>query len=192
MLDNQPTQTEQIDNNDKKSSDNAFVRFFKDYTGVLILCCVTILMCRFVFSLHKIPSSSMEPTIKTESFAVAWRLPYLFGDPTPNFGDIITFKDPDTGLMLIKRVIGLPGDQIVIADGKVSRNGVELDEPYIARQGSTFAPNSVYDVPEGCVFVLGDNREHSRDSRFKETTYIPIHSLFSKELFSIYAPAIFV
>lgn len=154
--------------------------------GVII---ITLILCRVVFALHKIPSSSMEPTIKTESLAVCWRLPYLVGDPTPQRGDIVSFYDPDSTVILIKRVIGIPGDVIEFdGEGNVYRNGEMLKEDYIAEQKSTFSNTPKYTVPEGTIFVMGDNRQHSADSRFKDTCYIPIQNIYSKELFSFYAP----
>lgn len=85
----------------------------------------------------------------------------------PEYGDIVVIRrDNDTPL--IKRVIGLPGDKIFIDDshGKVYRNGVELDEPYV-RGGFTPSKglNTAYEVPEDGIFVMGDNRKDSLDSR---------------------------
>lgn len=85
----------------------------------------------------------------------------------PQYGDIVVIhRENDTPL--IKRVIGLPGDKIFINDslGKVFRNGVELDEPYV-RGGFTpsMGMSTAYEVPEDGIFVMGDNRRESLDSR---------------------------
>ena len=85
----------------------------------------------------------------------------------PEYGDIVVIRR-DNDSPLIKRVIGLPGDRIFINDsnGKVYRNGVELDEPYV-RGGFTpsMGLSTAYTVPSGGIFVLGDNRRESLDSR---------------------------
>lgn len=163
----------------------------KELVSILLSAAIAIVLCRFVFALHKIPSGSMEPTIKTHSIAVCWRFPYLIGDPAPKHGDIVSFFDPDNTdrVLLIKRVIGLPGDTISFdGKGNVYRNGHQLVETYIAEENSSFAPAINYEVPDGYMFVMGDNRYHSNDSRFKTTTFIPIENIYSKELFSFYAP----
>ena len=85
---------------------------------------------------------------------------------SPNYEDIVVIRrENDTPL--IKRVIGLPGDQIYIdPQGKVHRNGKELDEPYIrGTQTPQRGLSAAYTVPEGGIFVLGDNRSNSEDSR---------------------------
>ena len=165
----------------------------KDNISMLITVLVTLVLFECIFVLHKIPSSSMEPTIRTRSIAVCWRLPYLLGDPTPEHGDIVSFRDPDSSKILIKRVIGLPGDVIEFdGQGNVFRNGEQLEEPYLLEQQVTFAPKAQYTVPEGCFFAMGDNRESSADSRFKNTTYMQITGIYAKELFSFYAPIFFI
>lgn len=155
---------------------------------VTVLAAYILLTC--VLTFHIIPSSSMEPTIREGSFAVCWRLPFVTGDPSPHYGDIISFKQ-NTGRILIKRVIGLPGDEISFADGCVYRNGEKLDEPYLREQGKTEAVKQTsYTVPDGYVFMLGDNREHSLDSRYMNDPYISLHELYAKMLFSIALPRI--
>ena len=84
----------------------------------------------------------------------------LFGGE-PERGDIIVFRHPVQGTDFIKRVIGLPGDEVVMVDGIVSVNGVELDETYAMLDSD----DGEWTVPEGQLFVLGDNRSNSADSR---------------------------
>lgn len=158
-------------------------QMWKDILDYILTAAVTLFIATCVFCVNRVPTGSMEPTIKTNTFIINWRFSYLVGNPTPKHGDIIVFntKSEDERL-LIKRVIGLPGDEISFHDGYVYRNGEKLDEPYVAEEGTTEAPMESYTVPDGCVFVLGDNRQHSGDSRFMSNPYIPINSIYARFL----------
>ncbi|MEZ4505625.1 MAG: signal peptidase I [Thermomicrobiales bacterium] len=93
----------------------------------------------------------------------------------PNRGDVIVFNPPVTSEKpYIKRVIGLPGDTVEIKDGGVWVNGIELDETYLHGDTTDCQPRACDPVvvPEGSVFVLGDNRAHSSDSRYFGTVEI--------------------
>ena len=138
-----------------------------------------------VFSVNKVPSTSMEPTIEPKSFIINWSFPFLVGDPIPNHGDIVVFKPGGQDRrLLVKRVIGLPGDQISFEGGYVFRNGEKLDEPYLQTEGVTYSDTERFSVPDGCIFVMGDNRLHSRDSRYMENPFIPVKNILAKELVS--------
>ena len=151
---------------------------------------IVLILCTVVFALHVVPTASMEPTIRANSFVVGFRLPYILGDPTPKYNDVVSFYNPAQKRILIKRVIGLPGDKITFEDGYVIRNGEKLLEGNVAELASTFPiMQDEYEVPEGCVFVLGDNRLHSADSRAMDNPYINVKFLYSKMLFSFPLPA---
>ena len=138
-----------------------------------------------VFSVNKVPSTSMEPTIEPKSFIINWRFPFLVGDPIPNHGDIVVFRPGGQDRrLLVKRVIGLPGDQISFEGGYVFRNGEKLDEPYLQTEGVTYSDTKRFSVPDGCIFIMGDNRLHSRDSRYMENPFIPVKNILAKELVS--------
>ena len=138
-----------------------------------------------VFSVNKVPSTSMEPTIEPKSFIINWRFPFLVGDPIPNHGDIVVFRPGGQDRrLLVKRVIGLPGDQISFEGGYVFRNGEKLEEPYLQADGVTYSDTERFSVPDGCIFVMGDNRLHSRDSRYMENPFIPVKNILAKELVS--------
>ena len=164
----------------------------KELLSYLEIIGVTLVLFLFVLNSNKVPSESMEPTIRTESLLIGFRLPYLLGDPVPKHGDIIVFRDPDSPRFLVKRTIGLPGDTVSFdGQGNVFLNGEKMEEPYLAEQNVTVSPVDTFTVPEGTVFVMGDNRLHSLDSRYKATPFIPIHSIYSKGLFSFPAPFLF-
>ena len=105
----------------------------------------------------RVDGMSMTPTLQNGEYILVNKLAYKTGQPER--GDIIVFSFQ--GQDLIKRVIGLPGETIHISDGIVTVNGVKLEEPYIAQDPNYFGE---WPVPEGSLFVLGDNRNDSRDS----------------------------
>ncbi len=108
------------------------------------------------------PSGSMLPTIAVGQTVVVDIDAYATA--TPRLGDIIAFTIPNQpGLVMLKRVIGLPGDTIEQVDGVVRVNGTSLDEPYALMDRRTLGP---WTVEQEHVFVIGDNRPDSNDSRF--------------------------
>ena len=125
-------------------------------------------------------SFSMSTTLPNESFILADRLAYK--QSNPRRGDIILFRFPlDPEQDLIKRVIGLPGDSIAIKDGMVTVNGTPLEEPYITEPP---VYNGTWVVPEGNFFVLGDNRNDSRDSH--QWGFLPQENIIAKAVWVYY------
>lgn len=125
----------------------------------------------FVVGTYEIPSSSMEDTIQIGDRVFSEKISYYGRDPQP--GEVVTFDDPlKENTTLIKRVIAVGGDVVDLQDGKVLVNGQALDEPYT--QGKPSDPLDVtgvevefpYTVPNGYLWVMGDNRTNSADSRY--------------------------
>lgn len=115
---------------------------------------------------YVVPTGSMLPTIQLRDFVLGNKLHYWIDGETKR-GDIVVFEDPSGELpLLIKRVVGLGGETIEFREGKVYIDGELLDEPYTH---GTKTEHQVYatplEIPEGWVFVMGDNRENSGDSR---------------------------
>ena len=131
---------------------------------------------------------SMQPTLYENNFIVLSRQAYLFDKPET--GDIIVFHTnlkTQTGQekLLIKRIIGLPGDTINIKDGQVWINGELLDEPYTKEQyTSGFIDEEV--IPEDSLFVMGDNRQNSADSRDPKVGLVKIDDILGKAVFRLY------
>lgn len=135
----------------------------------------------------KIPSGSMIPTLQIGDYILVlkfWyglRVPFV-RDPvvtwnTPSRGEVVVFTRPDdpatpqeddSAIHIIKRVVGLPGETIEVRGAQAYVNGEPLDEPYAqwAQGGSLDGDFGPERVPEGHVLLLGDNRDHSKDSRF--------------------------
>ena len=159
------------------------------------------LILTFFLSVSVVIGSSMEPTLKENDRLVIMKFFYK-----PSYGDIIAVwakglpnRDTgETGEMIVKRVIGLEGDVIDIDEetGTVYRNGIPLEEDYIKESiNSANLGNAVYPltVAENSVFVLGDNRNHSTDSRYVESTStdyyvgcIDLRYIMGKAVFRIY------
>jgi len=127
----------------------------------LLLSAALFLVINALSARVRVDGFSMLPTLQDGEFVLVNRLAYRFETP-PQRGDIIVFHSPlDTNQDLIKRIIGIPGDTVTIQNGVVSINGLTLQEPYIAA-APLYSGN--WNVPEGYLFVLGDNRNDSSDS----------------------------
>lgn len=129
----------------------------------------------------RVPSESMEKTIMTGDRFFGNRLAYLFSDPE-RF-DIVVFKYPDDESQLfVKRVIGLPGETVEIKEGKVYINGSEtpLDDSFTPE--TPIGDYGPYVVPEDSYFMLGDNRNHSGDSRFWKQPYVEKEKIVGKAI----------
>jgi signal peptidase I len=148
----------------------------------------TLLLTFFIFWLvhslvgrYRIDGSSMYPTLQDGEYLVINNVTYLLDDPES--GDIVVFRHPRNELNLIKRVVGLPGDNVRIENGTVWVNGAELEEPYIADSPSY---NGNWDVPPGSYFVLGDNRNNSSDSH--SWGFLPQENLLGKAFYVYWPP----
>ena len=125
----------------------------------------------------EITSGSMENTIMTDSRVLVNRLEYR--KEGPKRGDIIEFYYPDDGkTRYVKRVIAVAGETVEGRDGSVYVDGVLLEEPYIKEKSYLdFGP---YLVPEDSCFVMGDNRNNSRDSRYWNNKFVPEDAIIGK------------
>ncbi len=168
------------DNENKKSS---FIKELLLWIAAIAAGILTaVFISNFIIVNAEIPSGSMENTIMPGDRILGNRLAYLNSDPE-RF-DIIIFRYPDDESQLfIKRVIGLPGETVEIRDGSIYIN--ESDEPLQdvnikePMEGS-FGP---YTVPEDCYFVMGDNRNNSKDSRYWENTFVTKDEILGKAFF---------
>lgn len=135
-----------------------------------------------------VPTGSMENTIMPKDRIIASRLSYKFSEPER--GDIVVFKYPDDETVLyVKRVIGLPGETIQVKEGKVYINNstYPLEENYLKE--TPFGDFGPYTVPDGCYFMMGDNRNNSLDSRYWENTFVEKKKILGK-VFIKYFPGV--
>ena len=162
-------------------------RLWQDYGFVPTTVIVMLVLFKVILQIAWVPSGSMEDTLPTRSLLLSWQMPYVFADPTPQRGDVVTFRSEELGKLLVKRVIGLPGDTVSIKNGYVYINGEVLEEDYLPQQGITYqtGSTSVFEVPADCVLVMGDNRTGSYDSRAWGNPYINVEKIKSKALVDI-------
>lgn len=156
-------------------------RFWEKYGYLLAAILVPYILFFHVLIYGIIPTGSMEPTYMAGSVCLGSRLAYNFSDVQR--GDIIIFRKERK--QMVKRVVGMPGDKVLLSGGEVFINGAVLDEAaYLPNGTETFAAAgraSEFDVPVGCYFVLGDNRGNSGDSReWADFPFVPEGAIVGK------------
>ena len=141
-------------------------------------------MNHFVIINARVPSASMESTILEGDRIMGWRFSYAFSEPER--GDIVVFPNPnpvtdEEKQNYVKRIIGLPGETVRIEDGQVFINDEPLTEDYVKEPWK--GGNGTYVVPEGCYFMMGDNRNNSNDARYWVNKYIKREDILGKVSF---------
>lgn len=155
--------------------------FFNDWiVPIVIAVILAFLINKFLIFKVKIPSESMVPTLNVGDRLFVSR---IYNLENLKRGDILVFHSEEKNEDMIKRLIGLPGDIIVISDGIVTVNGETLDEDYI---GTADNYSGEFTVPEGKYFFLGDNRYWSLDSRYWENPYIDGSEIKGKAQIKVY------
>ena len=154
---------------------------------VFVALIISILIVRIFFSFNIVDKTSMMDTIAPRDCMILAQKAYDFSEI--EFVDIIIFEsqiiyEEGRTQTLVKRVIGLPGDEIEIKGQNVFRNGIRLDEPY-TKDGVTEGTQAQIKVPEGCIYVLGDNRQASVDSRDARVGYVEKENIRGKVIFRI-------
>ena len=143
----------------------------REYVETLVGAAIlAVLIMTFVARAFTVDGPSMRPTLEDGQRLLVDRLTYRFQDPQR--GDVIVFRYPANPRQhFIKRIIAIPGDEVLISRGTVYVNGVALEEPYIA--GPMFGSFGPVVVPPDSYFVLGDNRNNSEDSRDRRVGFVP-------------------
>lgn len=165
------------DNEKKKIKSN----FLNEWViPILIAIIITILVNRFIMFKVTIPSESMVPTLNIGDNLFASR---VYNTKNLNRGDLVIFYFEPKDELYIKRLIGLPNDEINITNGVVTVNGEVLVEDYVKNQ---LEFDGDFKVPEGSYFFLGDNRANSGDSRFWDYPYIESKDIKGKAFVKVY------
>ena len=177
-------------NNDKqdpsKGQQHHILSFLRETLETVVIALVIFSALQFSFQNFRVEGASMEPNFKEGEYLMVNKLVYVSFDPSflryilpflpiktgngfhpfhpPERGEVIVFHFPrDPSRDFIKRVMGIPGDEIEIRRGDVFVNGEKIEEPYIQRKDTYSMPR--IKVPQGTYFVLGDNRASTNDSR---------------------------
>lgn len=191
---------------DSDDDGDSLLSFLKELPVLLLIAFgLAFLLRTFVVQVFFIPSESMVPTLAVDDRIVVEKISYRFGGPSR--GDVVVFagessvpEPPQNGIQqvvrgvgqflgvvpvdardLVKRVIGLPGDRVELEDGQVIVNGVPIDEPYAQLDSD----NGLFTVPEGKLFVLGDNRRNSADSR-SQLGYVDVDDVVGRAVLTIW------
>lgn len=142
------------------------MRLTKLINKVVIVIALFILIFICGFFTARVPTGSMLNTIQLENILLVKRTPFC---KTIKRGDICVFKKSGENFLLVKRVIGLPGEKVEMKNGTVYVNDKKLDEPYVSSKCDT---NKVFYVPDNSYLFLGDNRANSSDARYWDNPYI--------------------
>lgn len=155
---------------------------------LLIAVALAVFSHAFIFEPYKIPTGSMEQTIMPGDLVISEKVSYRFA--APKQGDIVTFREvnlnnsPEHNRILIKRIIATAGQTVDLQGGHVVVDGKTLSEPYTLNKPNYPLMGShisfPFVVPEGCIWVMGDNRTGSQDSRFFGA--VPVQSITGKAL----------
>ena len=152
--------------------------------SIVVAVVLAFLIRQFIVELYIVDGPSMRPTLQSQERLVVNK--FIYSLRAPEKGEILVFKYPrDPSRDFIKRVIATPGDTIEIKDGRVYVNDQMLNEDYILEKTRSEYPKAT--VPEGSVFVMGDNRNNSEDSRFADVGFVP-YSLIKGKAMLVFWP----
>jgi signal peptidase I len=156
-------------------------RSILEFIGIILLAVVlAYLLQAYLVKPFQIPSSSMEPALVPGDRVLVNRLAYRYG--SPQRGDIIVFRSPnDPNVDFIKRVIAVGGDTVEIREGMLLVNGEPQVEDYVKYADTRSFHFQL--VPQGMVFVLGDNRPDSQDARYWKNPWLPESEIIGKAFF---------
>ena len=170
-------------NEDNMSGKEKLKSFFKEWVIPFVIeILVVLLLVKYVFFFVRVPTASMVPTIMEHSYLFATRV----HNPEKSLerGDVVVFYSDELQEKMVKRLIGLPNENVVVNEnGEVFIDGEKLDEPYVKFKGFQ---TGEFDIPDDCYLFFGDNRGHSYDARLWENPYISGDDIIGEIHFTIY------
>lgn len=168
--------------------------FFLDFLETIVVSlAIFAVVYVFLFQPHQVDGKSMEPNFHNAEYILTDKISYRLADPKR--GDVVVFHSPqDNKTDFIKRIMGVPGDIIMVKDGYFYLNGNRLEEEYINDPGKVAPGRFMRDgvdieVPNGQYYVMGDNRLHSSDSR--EWGFVPRQNIVGRAFFRYWPMATF-
>lgn len=184
------TESKKNDRKMKKIEDNE-VDWRKELKSILYTIVVTIavvfVLKTYIIINATVPTGSMENTILPGDNILGFRIAYLLDEPER--GDVIFFYFPDDETQkYVKRIVGLPGEKVYINEGKIyiDDSEIPLEESYLKEEWIAGTGPYEFQVPEGCYFVLGDNRNASADARYWMNPYVSEEKIIGKAIFTYY------
>ncbi|MBV7271974.1 signal peptidase I [Clostridium thailandense] len=151
--------------------------------SIVIAIIAAFLIITFVFETVSVDGHSMDPTLNNKDRLIVEKVSYYFRAPKP--GDIVVIKYPaDPKEKFIKRVIAVGGDRVKIENNKLYINDKPKDESYILEQN--MRDFNEVTVPQNTIFVLGDNRNNSRDSRYPDVGFVDYKMVVGRAALRIY------
>ncbi|WP_052447254.1 signal peptidase I [Clostridium polynesiense] len=165
-----------------KTEENSFIKqiVFDWIFPIIAAIIIAYLINTFLIFKVYIPSESMKPTLNEKDQLFVTK---MYNRNKIERGDILVFYSHEIGDLLIKRVIGLPGDKVDIKNGEVSVNGEKLEESYVKYPAQS---TKSFEVPEGKYLFLGDNRANSNDGRMWKNPYIDGKDIKGKAQVRVY------
>ena len=158
---------------------------FLNWLAIFLFVCAVLAA---VFLLWLIPvrisGNSMDPMLRENEIVLVSRLSKYW--KTPQRGDVIAFRNPNSGSLMLKRIVGLPGENIDISCGKVFIDGCPLDESQYISGTEQAESMTEHTVPEGSLFVLSDNRSDMNDSRQDSIGYVAYSDIYAVLRFRIF------
>lgn len=159
----------------------------------VVFAAIFALIYLFAAQPHRVSGQSMFPTFHNNDYILTDKISYRLH--APNRGDVVVFKNPrDESQDFIKRIIGIPGDTVMVSNSQVFVNGALIDEYYLppdafTRNGAFLIEGATITVAPDTLIVFGDNREHSSDSR--EWGFMPYKDMIGRVFFRYWPPSVF-
>lgn len=152
--------------------------------SVAIAVVLALIIKFFLFEFVLVDGNSMFPTLHDGDRLIVNKLEYRLNDPKVQDIIILEYNTEIVHVEFVKRIIGMPGDTIAIRDSIVYINGIPLEEDYINTEAYPDYPEVT--VPEGSYFVLGDNRNNSKDSRYEDVGFVKKDEIVGKVAYRVY------